>query len=88
MAQSDDEEEEVCDPKYLKLFASKSREQIAILVKNLSLEIRTLTKEADEKDELISNLKDENVGWSNKYNRLVAKTNANNKPNCLTCPVL
>ncbi len=88
MAQSDDEEEEVCDPKYLKLFAAKSREQIAILVKNLSLEIGTLTKEADVKDELISNLKDENIGWSKKYNRLVAKTNANDKPDCLTCPVL
>ena len=58
MAISDDEddEDEVCVPKYLRLLASKSREKIAILVKNLTDEVRNLTSEASEKDELISNL--------------------------------
>ena len=87
MAQSDDDEEEVCDPKYVKLFASKSREQIAMLVKNLSIEIRTLTKEVAEKDELISNLTEEIAEWAKKYKKLDAKS-INNESGCLLCPVL
>jgi hypothetical protein len=89
MAQSnDDEEEEVYDPKYLKLLSSKSRQEIAMLVKNLSTEVVNLNKVLTLKDEQISNLTEENAGWADKFKSLVANFKSVTKTECLICPHL